>query len=97
MFAIFFIVCTFHPPPVAVPADASVLQAARISLPALWAALSHLDCLSLATTLGLPTQRVHERMVAVMPALAADVAAAKTREQVRVSERVSFILYSLIL
>jgi hypothetical protein len=77
----------YLPPSVAVPADASVLQAARISLPALWAALSHLDCLSLATTLGLPTQRVHERMAAVMPALAADVAAAKTREQVGLGER----------
>ena len=67
---------------VAVPADASVLQAVRISLPSLWAALSHLDCLSLMVTLGVSTQRVHERMVGVMPALAADVAAAKTREQV---------------
>jgi hypothetical protein len=49
---------------VAVPADASVLQAVRISLPSLWAALSHLDCLSLMVTLGVSTQRVHERMVA---------------------------------
>ncbi len=77
------------------PADASVLQAVRISLPSLWAALSHLDCLSLMLTLGVSTQRVHERMVAVMPALVADVAAAKTREQVRVSECADFFTTSV--